>query len=266
MATVIDNIKRGKKGLPEKGQMVIDNGSIEWRGEKDGTKTLANVKGVGIHLTQPGTVVVTYGEPQQQELFIDFRKGALKVQGQAKVLEQDIRNALGLAAAPAVPSDPVAAGNFQRMAAQAEKSAGAKGMIFGAIVLAVGIGITVVTYGNASSSPSGGSYIVAWGPMLFGFIAFVQGLFRFVKASGQLERLGGSPVGGQAPPPAGPPVAYPPPAAPSQPASSAPAPPSSSPAMPPPSAPPPAYPPPSVPPPTLPPPSLPPPSAPPPAP
>ncbi len=249
MATVIDNVKRAKKGLPEKGQLVIDNGVVEWRGEKDGIKTLSDVKGVGVSLSAPGAVVITYGDPQQQEQFIDFRRGALKTQGQAKVLEQDIRDALGLTAASAVPSDPVAAGNFQRMAAQAEKSAGAKGMIFGAIALAVGIGITVVTYGNASSSPSGGRYIVAWGPMLFGFIAFVQGLFRFVKGNGQLARAGMAPAAQTAPPPTGPPVAPPPPAAPA-PADAAPAyPPQAAPPPPPPMSTPVILPPPSAPPP-----------------
>ena len=213
MATVIDGIKRGKKGLPEKGQMVIDNGTIEWRGEKDGTKTLGDVKNVSVGLAQPGAVLVTYGDPQQQELFLDFRQGSLKVQGQAKVLEQDIRNALGLApAAASAPLDPAVASNFQRTAARSQKSSGAKSMIFGGIAVAIGVTITVVTYSNASNSSSGGRYFVLWGPMLFGFIYFVQGLYNFVKGNAALRQAGPAPVTPASPPSAVAPSMAPPPA------------------------------------------------------
>ena len=251
MATVIDGVKRGKKGLPEKGQMVIDNGTIEWRGEKDGTKTLGNVKNVSVGLAQPGAVLVTYGEPQQQELFLDFRQGSMKVQGQAKVLEQDIRNALGLApAAASAPLDPAVASNFQRTAAQSQKSSGAKSMIGGAIALAIGVTITVVTYSNASNSSSGGRYFVLWGPMLFGFIYFVQGLYNFVKGNAALRDAGPAPAVSASPPSAAPPSPAPPPATaptasyppPSPPGPIADAPsamPPSTPAAPPPAAPPP---------------------------
>jgi hypothetical protein len=39
-----------------------------------------------------------------------------------------------------------------------------------------GIVVTVVSYTTAASGPGGGSYIVAWGAILFGGIRFLKGL------------------------------------------------------------------------------------------
>jgi hypothetical protein len=52
----------------------------------------------------------------------------------------------------------------------------------GLAVLIVGIVITVVTYSNAASSPSGGTYVVAWGPMVFGAITVLRGLVGLTKS------------------------------------------------------------------------------------
>lgn len=38
-----------------------------------------------------------------------------------------------------------------------------------------GVLLTAVTYASASSSSSGGRYIVAWGPMLYGAIRLIRG-------------------------------------------------------------------------------------------
>lgn len=54
-----------------------------------------------------------------------------------------------------------------------EKKAGRSNMLFGALWCIGGIIVTVMTY-NASSE--GGTYIVAWGAMLFGAIQFIRGL------------------------------------------------------------------------------------------
>jgi hypothetical protein len=45
----------------------------------------------------------------------------------------------------------------------------------GLALVVAGVVVTAVTYGGAASSPSGGTYAVAWGPVLFGIIATVRG-------------------------------------------------------------------------------------------
>jgi hypothetical protein len=62
--------------------------------------------------------------------------------------------------------------------AQARKSA-VKQMAIGGVVAVVGLIITIVTYRAASD---GGHYVVAWGPALFGLIAFVRGLVAYTRA------------------------------------------------------------------------------------
>ena len=52
----------------------------------------------------------------------------------------------------------------------------------GAVLFAVGLLITVGTYAAASSGGTGGFYLVSWGPMVFGVVRVVRGLFRLVTA------------------------------------------------------------------------------------
>ncbi len=49
-------------------------------------------------------------------------------------------------------------------------------IVFGIILLVVGIAITAATYDSASRQ--GGTYIVAYGPMAFGIIKLIRGLIR----------------------------------------------------------------------------------------
>lgn len=58
----------------------------------------------------------------------------------------------------------------------AHVSRGARQLKIGAVFLVVGILITAVTYGNASASTGGGTYIIAYGPIVFGIISIVRGL------------------------------------------------------------------------------------------
>jgi hypothetical protein len=55
-------------------------------------------------------------------------------------------------------------------------------LIIGTVLLVAGILITAVTYSNASSSPTGGTYFVMWGPLIFGFIRGVTALPVLVRA------------------------------------------------------------------------------------
>lgn len=54
------------------------------------------------------------------------------------------------------------------------RTRGMRQIIIGAIIIAVGLVITIVTY--ASASAAGGTYIVAYGPMIVGVITLVRGI------------------------------------------------------------------------------------------
>src|SRR4051812_18690830 len=56
------------------------------------------------------------------------------------------------------------------------RAAGRTDIIFGIILLVVGIGVTTMTYGNATRE--GGTYIVAYGPIVVGVVKLVRGLIR----------------------------------------------------------------------------------------
>jgi uncharacterized membrane protein len=49
-------------------------------------------------------------------------------------------------------------------------------IVVGLLLLIVGIAITSATYSSASQQ--GGTYIVAYGPIIFGVIRLFRGLFR----------------------------------------------------------------------------------------
>jgi hypothetical protein len=57
-------------------------------------------------------------------------------------------------------------------------------IITGSILFGVGLVITVFTYSNASSSATGGTYFVAWGPMIFGVIALIRGVTAMARSRG----------------------------------------------------------------------------------
>jgi hypothetical protein len=61
----------------------------------------------------------------------------------------------------------VAAENAQRDAAN-------RSIVWGGALFALGLVITLLTYSHASTS--GGTYIIAWGPVVFGLIRLVRGL------------------------------------------------------------------------------------------
>lgn len=57
----------------------------------------------------------------------------------------------------------------------ADNSDAAKDIIVGLLWCIGGIVVTMVTYNNASN---GGTYVIAWGAILFGGIQFLKGLFH----------------------------------------------------------------------------------------
>lgn len=63
--------------------------------------------------------------------------------------------------------------NLERQIVDAKKERARKDMLYGGLWCVGGIVVTAVTYSAASG---GGSYVVAWGAILFGAIQFFRGL------------------------------------------------------------------------------------------
>ncbi len=64
--------------------------------------------------------------------------------------------------------------NIEQQIKSAKKSRASKDMIFGALWCVGGLIVTAVTYSSASSG--GGTYVVAWGAIIFGAIQFFRGV------------------------------------------------------------------------------------------
>ncbi len=60
------------------------------------------------------------------------------------------------------------------------KKAGHKNMLYGALWCIGGIIVTALTYLEAVTNPAGGTYIIAWGAIVFGAIQFIRGLVQAV--------------------------------------------------------------------------------------
>jgi uncharacterized membrane protein YiaA len=64
----------------------------------------------------------------------------------------------------------------QQIAESERKSRKQTDIVFGSILLGIGLLITLGTYDAAASSSSGGTYIIAYGPMIVGAIRLFRGL------------------------------------------------------------------------------------------
>ncbi|HSN26735.1 MAG TPA: hypothetical protein VLT45_10630 [Kofleriaceae bacterium] len=78
--------------------------------------------------------------------------------------------------APPPFNGPSGDGFAQSIYESERQAARSRNITVGLILLVIGIAVTAFTYDSASSSPSGGTYIVAWGPMVFGAIRLFKGL------------------------------------------------------------------------------------------
>jgi hypothetical protein len=73
------------------------------------------------------------------------------------------------------PSAPHDADAFTRQLIEAERrSAKQRDLMYGGVLLALGLIITLVTYDSASRQ--GGTYVIAYGPMIYGVIRLFRGL------------------------------------------------------------------------------------------
>ena len=65
--------------------------------------------------------------------------------------------------------------NLQNQYKQEKREAGNKNMLYGALWCVGGLLVTILTYSAVSD---GGTYVVAWGAVIFGAIQFFKGLFQ----------------------------------------------------------------------------------------
>ena len=97
---------------------------------------------------------------------VQLQQGVAPAVVEAKLVEQGLEEAT---AATVV-------NNLREARAKAVKEAAHKNMLYGALWCIGGIVVTAVTYSAAAGG--GGSYVVAWGAILFGGIQFFRGLIQ----------------------------------------------------------------------------------------
>lgn len=68
----------------------------------------------------------------------------------------------------------------QRQYNQAHRDAAMRNMAVGGVICVIGLIISIGSYQAAANSPSGGSYVVAYGAVIFGGIQFLKGLFSMM--------------------------------------------------------------------------------------
>jgi len=56
-----------------------------------------------------------------------------------------------------------------------------RNMAIGGVICAIGLFVTFTSYQSAASSPSGGSYTLAWGAILFGGFQFLRGVYQMME-------------------------------------------------------------------------------------
>lgn len=70
---------------------------------------------------------------------------------------------------------------------QNEKYAASKKRLISGLFWCIGgIAVTAITYREASSSPTGGHYVIAWGAILFGFWDIITGLYGMSDGPGEV--------------------------------------------------------------------------------
>ena len=77
------------------------------------------------------------------------------------------------------PFQPAAASNMANIA----RNRGVRQIVIGAVIFVIGLIITIATYSAASSSPTGGTYFVAYGPMIIGVISMIRGGIAVAQAN-----------------------------------------------------------------------------------
>jgi hypothetical protein len=108
---------------------------------------------------------------EAEERALSYAKDVLR-QGMPRAAVEEVLRTQGF--------DPAAASAIVERANKTKderRVAGRRHMIMGGVVCAIGTIITVWSY-TAAEEGGGGSYVVAWGAIVFGAIQFVRGLVQ----------------------------------------------------------------------------------------
>jgi len=108
---------------------------------------------------------------EAEERALSYAKDVLR-QGMPRAAVEEVLRAQGF--------DPAAASAIVERANRTKderRVAGRRHMIMGAVVCVIGIVITAWSY-TVAEEGGGGSYVVAWGAIVFGAIQFVRGLVQ----------------------------------------------------------------------------------------
>jgi hypothetical protein len=119
----------------------------------------------GTGLSQGGPLA-----PDALERAMSYATDVLR-QGMPRAAVEEVLRAQGFdaAAASAIVARADGVKNARRVA-------GRRHMIMGGVICAIGVVVTVVTYTAAENG--GGTYVVAWGAIVFGAIRFFRGLIQ----------------------------------------------------------------------------------------
>jgi hypothetical protein len=119
-------------------------------------------------------VLVQYGEtPVMEAKFRDMSRGGIHSKVTTRELAAKLQSVLSM-----TPLSAEQHAEIEQVQQSVTKIQGRKHMLWGAGLAIIGFIVTMVTYSNASDS-SGGTYLIWWGPMLFGVILFIQGLVEY---------------------------------------------------------------------------------------
>ncbi len=163
-------LSRGNFG--QRGTLVANGDSLRFESKK-GTLPMPKVRSLTYG---GGKLTVEYGDSgnYQTVQFVDMSRTGLRANSATRDLERKLRSTV-----QTVPISAEERAGYEQSVASRKVATGKQGrtqMVIGGLLAVVGIIITIVTYSNASSNPTGGTYFVAYGPMLFGAILFFQGL------------------------------------------------------------------------------------------
>jgi hypothetical protein len=140
---------------------------------------------------QPGYGQPTYGQPQPGAPYGQPQPGAPYGQPQPGAPYGPEPGSYGQAYGQPQPGayGPAQPGPFGqpgpmglRGVGNMARRRGVRQVVTGSILFVIGLLITIGTLGHAESSAGGGTYIVAWGPMIVGIIAIIRGLVAMSRA------------------------------------------------------------------------------------
>jgi len=157
----------------DRGRLILRGDSLEFQGKR-GTVVLSGIRALSMTRGLANVVKVEYGDANGISVGFfthDKRLGAKKLNQEllAAMQGQGVERELSPQEAEQLQS------HRQRETETGAKRARTR-MVVGSLLLAAGAIATVVTYAIASGNSSGGTYILAYGPILVGLLLLIQGI------------------------------------------------------------------------------------------